>query len=306
VSAGVMARRPSPRQEGIAWQGARASAALLVLLLTLLASSAPAASGPATPNPMCPRLDTWNPQGIKGPNRIDHLIVRFPAGHASQRGGTCSVMVEASHERERERSYSFLPGGQFLVNERFGRSPDRDSAVSGTRAFFLFPRPRWLTLEPRTDAGRVTVRLDPVRIVEVDARGLLSQMTGAVIEQEPGVTGTTRGGITFKRFEGVVLDAGWGRGEVAFRKQPDAESTFTDRGGRECRAPNREIFSYRDRLHPTLLFGSDLELSRFLVARCGPEFDVAPLLAGPRRVDVSVHEPSSQVPPPPRRPQPSR
>jgi hypothetical protein len=280
------------------------SAALAIFLLTLLASPALVASGPATPSPVCPQLDTWNPQGIKGPNRIDHLIVRFPAGLASQRGGTCSVMVEASYERQRERSYSFLAGGQFLVNERFGRSPDRDSAVSGTRAFFLFPRPRWLKLEPSVDGGRVTVRLDPIRIVVVDSRGLLSHITGAVIEQEPDVTAMSRGGVTFKRFEGVVLDAGWDRGEVAFRKRPEAESTFTDRGGRDCRAPNREIFSYVDRRHPTLAFASDLELSRFLVARCGPEFDVAPLLGVPRRADVSVHEPSSQVPPPPRRPQP--
>ena len=102
-----------------------------------------AAQGPAAPNPMCPHLDTWNQRGVKGPNRsTPHRP--FPAGLASQRGGTCSVMVEASYERARERSYSFLAAGQFLVNERFGRSPDRDSAVSGTRAFFLFPRPRRL------------------------------------------------------------------------------------------------------------------------------------------------------------------
>src|SRR5688572_8821427 len=108
---------------------------------------------------MCPHLDTWDPRGIKGPNRVDHLIVRFPAGLASQRGGTCSIMVEASYERARERSYSFLAFGQFLVNERFGRSAERDSAVSGTRAFFLFPRPRRLTLEPQIQGGQVTVRL---------------------------------------------------------------------------------------------------------------------------------------------------
>ena len=75
---------------------------------------------------------------------------------------------------------------------------------------------------------------------------------------------------------------------MAFRKHPDAESTFTDRAGRACSAPNREIFSYEDRLHPILAFGSDLALSRFLTARCGPEFDVTPLLAGPRRADASV------------------
>ena len=109
-----------------------------VLALMLLAA-APAVAGPATPNPMCPHLDTWNRQGIKGPNRTDSLIVRFPAGSASQRGGTCSILVDASYERERERSYSFMAAGQFLVNERFSRSSDRDSAVSGTRAFFLFP-----------------------------------------------------------------------------------------------------------------------------------------------------------------------
>jgi hypothetical protein len=97
---------------------------------------------------------------------------------------------------------------------------------------------------------------------------------------------------------------GWGRGEVAFRKHPEAESTFMDRGGRICGAPNREIFSYADPFHPTLAFGSDLALSRFLTAHCGPEFDVTPLVAGPRRADVSVLEPPSGVPPPPRRPQP--
>jgi hypothetical protein len=281
-------------------------ALLAVLVLIYLAAPSAATAGPATPNPMCPHLDTWNPKGIKGPNRVDNLIVRFPAGSASQRGGTCSVLVDASYERERERSYSFMAAGQFLINERFSRSSDRDSAVSGTRAFFLFPRPRWLKLDPQAAAGTVTVRLDPVRVVEINRSRFISWMTGAVIEEAPAVTAMTQGGVVLKRFEGVVLDAGWGRGEVAFRKFPDGESTFTDRGGRVCAAPNRQIFNYGDRYHPVLAFGSDPELARFLTERCGAEFDVAPLHAGPRRADVSVLEPPSTVPPPPRRPQPPR
>jgi hypothetical protein len=276
-----------------------------VLALMLLAA-APAVAGPATPNPMCPHLDTWNRQGIKGPNRTDSLIVRFPAGSASQRGGTCSILVDASYERERERSYSFMAAGQFLVNERFSRSSDRDSAVSGTRAFFLFPRPRWLKLEPQARGGVVTVRLDPVRVVEIGSTGFIRRMTGAILEEASAITATTQGGVVFKRFEGVILDAGWGRGEVAFHKHPDGESTFTDRGGRVCAAPNRQIFDYGDRYKPVLGFGSDLELARFLTERCGTEFDVSPLRAGPRRADVSVLEPPSSVPPPPRRPQPPR
>jgi hypothetical protein len=279
---------------------------LSILTLALLAAPALAPAGPATPNPMCPHLDTWNPRGIKGPNRIDMLIVKFPAGSASQRGGSCSILVDASYERERERSYSFMSAGQFLVNERFSRSSDRDSAVSGTRAFFLFPRPRWIKLEPQAQGGVVTVRLDPVRVVQIDRSGFIRAMTGAVLEEAPAVTAMTQGGVVFKRFEGVVLDAGWGRGEVAFRKSPDGESTFMDRGGRTCSAPNREVFSYEDRLHPVLAHGSDTELARFLTARCGPEFDVAPLQAGPRRADISVLETPSTVPPPPRRPQPPR
>jgi hypothetical protein len=277
-----------------------------ILGLALLAAPALAPAGPATPSPMCPHLDTWNPRGIKGPNRVDMLIVKFPAGSASQRGGSCSILVDASYERARERSYSFMAAGQFLVNERFSRSSDRDSAVSGTRAFFLFPRPRWLKLDPQAQAGVVTIRLEPVRMVEIDRSGFIRRMTGAVIEEAPAVTALTQGGVVFKRFEGVVLDAGWGRGEVAFRKFPEAESTFTDRSGRTCTAPNREVFSYEDRLHPVLAHGSDAALARFLTARCGPEFDVAPLQAGPRRADISVLEPPSTVPPPPRRPQPPR
>jgi hypothetical protein len=279
---------------------------LPILALALVAAAPALAAGPATPNPMCPHLDTWNPRGIKGPNRVDMVIVKFPAGSASQRGGSCSILVDASYERERERSYSFLSAGQFLVNERFSRSSDRDSAVSGTRAFFLFPRPRWLKLDPQAKGGVVTVRLDPVRVVQIDRSGFIRTMTGAVLEEAPAVTAMTQGGVVFKRFEGIVLDAGWGRGEVAFRKFPDAESTFMDRGGRTCTAPNREVFSYEDRLHPVLAHGSDAELARFLTARCGPEFDVAPLHAGPRRADISVLEPPSTVPPPPRRPQPPR
>jgi hypothetical protein len=297
---------PPPRRSLAGRPRAYALATLAALTLVALTAAAEAQSRPGTPNPMCPHLDTWNPRGIKGPNRIDHLIVRFPAGLASQRGGTCSVMVEASYERARERSYSFLAAGQFLVNERFGRSAERDSAVSGTRAFFLFPRPRRLTLEPQVQGGHVTVRLDPVRVVQIDSRGLITQITGAVIQQAPEVLGTTEGGVTFKRFDGVVLDAGWGKGEVAFKKYPQAESTFTDRGGRTCAAPNREVFNYRDPFRPVLAFESDPELARFLGARCGPEFDVAPLLAGPRRADQSVLEATRAVPPPPARPQPRR
>jgi hypothetical protein len=305
VRAPAIAGIPLRRRGSIGRRGACLDAVVALVTLTVLAAPAAAQPGPATPNPMCPHLDTWNPRGIKGPNGVDHRIVRYPAGVASQRGGTCSVLVDASYERDRERSYSFLEAGQFLVNERFGRSPDRDSAVSGTRAFFLFPRPRRLILEPEAEAGHVTIRLDPVRVVQVDPRGLISYMTGAVIEEAPVVTAMTRGGVTFKRFDGVLLDAGWGRGDVAFRKFPAAESTFTDdRAGRECGVPNRAIFSYGDPRHPTLAFGSDLELSRFLTARCGPTFDVAPLLAGPRRADPSVFEPLTRVPPPPTRPRP--
>ena len=291
------ARRAARRRK--AWSGGVAGLALLSL-----AAAAEAQSRPGAPNPMCPHLDTWNARGIKGPNRVDHVIVTFPAGSASQRGGTCSIIVDASYERERERSYSFMAAGQFLINERFSRSSDRDSAVSGTRAFFLFPRPRWLVLEPRAQEGQITVRLDPVRVVQIDARGRLARMTGAVIDQDTAITVATRGGITFKQFEGIVLDAGWGRGEVAFHKHRDGVSTFTDRRGRTCEASNRDIFNYADPYRPALAFGSDVELSRFLVDRCGGEFDVGPLAAGPRRADSSVFAPPGQVPPPPPRPQP--
>ena len=83
---------------GFARRAAQAGVvALLAALAVALAGQASA--GPATPNPMCPHLDTWNPRGIKGPNRIDMLIVRFPAGSASQRGGSCSILVDASYER---------------------------------------------------------------------------------------------------------------------------------------------------------------------------------------------------------------
>jgi hypothetical protein len=274
------------------------------LALAVLTSPAAAQPRSGAPNSMCPHLDTWNPRGIPGPNGIDHVVVTFPAGSASQRGGTCSISVDASYARERERSYAFLAGGQFLVSERFSRSSDRDSAVSGTRAFFLFPRPRWLVLEPRVEGGQITVRLDPVRVVRIDATGLLGRISGAVIDQDAAITVATRGGVTFRQFEGVLLDAGWGRGEVAFRKYRDAPSTFMDRTGRTCEVPNRDIFSYADPYRPVLAFGSDLELSRFLTARCGPEFDVTPLMAAPRRADVSEFAPRSQVPSPPSPPRP--
>lgn len=306
VNGGSGSHRPSPGRSVIGRRGACWGAAIVFALATFPPALV-GAQGPATPNPMCPHLDTWNPKGIKGPNRIDNIIIRFPAGLASQRGGTCSVMVEASYERARERSYSFLAAGQFLVNERFGRSPDRDSAVSGTRAFFLFPRPRRLVLEPQASGGLVVVRLEPVRIVQVDAHGMLRQISGAEIEQNPDITATSRGGVTFKRFDGVMLDAGWGKGEVAFMKHPDGESTFTDRTGRTCSAPNRQIFSYQDKFRPELAHGSDPQLARFLEAKCGPEFDVSLLQVGPRRADQSpIEPPVARVPPPPKRPQPPR
>jgi hypothetical protein len=277
---------------------------LVGLALVGLASAAAAQPRPGAPNSMCPHLDAWNPRGIAGPNGIDHVVVTFPAGYATQRGGTCSITVDASYERE--RSYAFVAVGQFLVSERFSRSSDRDSAVSGTRAFFLFPRPRWLVLEPRGERGEITVRLDPIRVVRVEASGLLGRISGAVIEQDAAITMSTRGGVTFRQFEGVLLDAGWGQGDVAFRKYRDGRSTFTDRAGRTCEAPNRAIFSYADPFRPALAFGSDLELSRFLTARCGPDFDVTPLMAAPRRADVSEFAPRSQVPPPPGAPPPRR
>ena len=124
--------------------------------------------------------------------------------------GSCSVLVDASYERERERSYSFMSAGQFLVNERFSRSSDRDSAVSGTRAFFLFPRPRWLKLEPQARGGVVTVRLDPVRVVEIGRSGFISRMTGAVIEEAPAITATDPGRRRLQALRGRGAGRGLG------------------------------------------------------------------------------------------------
>jgi len=94
---------------------------------------------------------------------------------------------------------------------------------------------------------------------------------------------------------------------VKIQKYREAESTLTDPTGRACSVTNRDIFSYEDRFHPALVFESDRELAQFFTTRCGAEFDVASLQAGPRRTDVSVHEPPPvRVPPPPRRPQPPR
>ena len=111
------------------------------------------------------------------------------------------------------------------------------------------------------------------------------------------MTAMTQGGLVFKRFEGVVLDAGWGRGEVAFRKFPDAESTFMDRrrphlqraepGGLQLRgpAPPRPGARERRRARARFLIGA---LRTGVRRRAGSS-------AGPRRADVSVLEPPSTV-----------
>src|SRR5262249_34922689 len=95
-------------------------------------------------------------------------------------------------------------------------------------------------------------------------------------------------------------------GEVSFRRA-DAESVFTDRAGRSCPAPNRDIFSYADPFSPVLRFPSEAALARFLKERCGEDFDVALLLAGPARADRSALEPARLArgtPPRPPRPRP--
>lgn len=169
------------------------------------------------------------------------------------------------------RDYGFGNDGSFTVFE----SVDGAEATStGMRSYFLFPRKTTPTYSTQGDTLHV-ISSTGLQFNFSLTTARMEASEGAVFTEDPSVNMTNKGGFELTKIPGIILDTGWGLGNISYIK-PAASSVFTDSSGKQCTITNSEIFSYADKQNPVLLFSTDSALADFLAKRC-PTLDASTL-----------------------------
>lgn len=162
------------------------------------------------------------------------------------------------------RSYAFFDTGLLMVFDSYGKGTN--SATTGSREFYFFPRSEKVGLEMDAASGTILVTMANGDAVSIDSTTaqIRSSSRGEVIVS-PRVDPANLGGVEFPRYGGLMLDAGYARGRSPSDSR-DGQSTFRSAQGQLCRVANREIFAYADGDHAFKF--DDAGLSAFLKKRC--------------------------------------
>lgn len=179
--------------------------------------------------------------------------------------GECLVDIQPSFSPGAlYRSYAFFDTGLLMVFNSYGEGAN--SATTGSREYYFFPRSSPVGLKMDAAAGTIQVTMangDEVSIDSTTAQIRSSSRGEATVS--PRVDPANLGGVEFPRYDGLMLDTGYSRGGSAADK-PERQSTFRSAYGQLCRVANREIFAYADGDHSFKF--NDAELSAFLKKRC--------------------------------------
>jgi hypothetical protein len=167
------------------------------------------------------------------------------------------------------RSYAFFGDGLMMVFNSYGEGSG--PGVTSAREFFFFPRRGAPELAMDPQAGTVSVRMSDGGRADFDpATAQLSGLERGAVALAAKVDPANRGGVEIPRYAGLMLDAGFRRGESPSGR-PAAESTFRDASGRTCVAKNSDLFSYTSSGDHFFKF-TDAQLSAWLRAAC-PDLD---------------------------------
>lgn len=179
--------------------------------------------------------------------------------------GECFVDVGPSNSRDMiYRSYAFFDTGLLMVFNSYGEGSN--SATTGSREFYFFPRSGKLDLKMDAAAGTITVTMADGDEVAIDSTtAQIRSISRAEVAVAPKIDPSNQGGVEVSRFDGLMLDTGYSRGGSA-ANSPDRPSTFRSGQGQLCRVTNREIFKYAGGDH--FFKFDDAELSAFLKKRC--------------------------------------
>lgn len=179
--------------------------------------------------------------------------------------GECFVDIGPSLSQSMiYRSYAFFDTGLLMVFNSYGEGTN--SATTGSREYYFFPRSGKLDLKIDAAAGTIAVTMangDEVAIDSTTAQ--IRSMSRGEVAVSPRIDPSNQGGVEFPHYDGLMLDTGYSRGGSAAHS-PDRVSTFRTGQGQLCRVVNRELFRYAGGDH--FFKFDDAELSAFLKKRC--------------------------------------
>lgn len=191
-------------------------------------------------------------------------IVGGVQGYVDADGG-CLVDIGPSDSNGMVyRSYAFSESGSLIVFDSYGIGAN--SATTGAREFYFFPRTTAPKLVMDAETGTITVTMangDEVAIDSTTAQ--LRSSSRGEIAVAARVDPADLGGVEFPHYDGLILDTGYARGSSS-AGSPDRPSTFRSPQGQLCRVANREIFSYEGGDYRFKF--DDAALSAFLKKRC--------------------------------------
>jgi hypothetical protein len=187
-------------------------------------------------------------------------------GYADSLGnGECFVDIGPAYAPNMVyRSYSFFDTGLLMVFNSYGEGTN--SATTGAREYYFFPRSGKPALQMDAAAGTILVTMADGDVVSIDSTtAQIASSSRGEVAVSPRIDPANLGGVEFPHYDGLMLDTGYARGGSP-ANSPDRQSTFRSPQGQLCRVANREIFAYAGRDH-TFKF-DDAALSAFLKKRC--------------------------------------
>ena len=191
-------------------------------------------------------------------------IVGGVQGYVDADGG-CLVDVGPSDSNGMVyRSYAFSESGSLIVFDSYGEGSN--SATTGAREYYFFPRAAAPKLAMDAAAGTITVTMANGDEISIDSTtAQIRSSSRGEVAVAPRVEPANLGGVEFPRYDGLILDTGYARGSSS-AGAPDRQSTFRGAQGQLCRVANREVFAYAGGDYRFKF--DDAALSAFLKKRC--------------------------------------
>jgi hypothetical protein len=199
--------------------------------------------------------------------RVNPIHIGGTQGYADSLGpGKCYVAIDPIDTTGMVyRGVTFFGDGLMMVFSSYGEG-GTNTTMTSAREFFFFPRTGAPALEMDEAAGTVSVVMaDGGRVHIEPSTAQIKSFARGSVTVSPRIDPAERGGVEVTAYTGLMLDAGFRKGESPSGRA-NAESTFRDALGRTCTVKNSELFAYANGEHE--LKYTDAQLSGWLKTRC--------------------------------------
>ena len=201
--------------------------------------------------------------------------------HINSRNGSCNGSVSTdpslpagANPGTRYYSSSSNRGALIITSVEEIPGETRLSKISGTRAYWFFPRTSQVRIEEHPESQSADlVLINGARLTFDTQAGRIRSFSGGEFVEDSAITLRNNGGVDFRNpRSGLIVDCGWAQGRVAY-ENPRGTCRVLDSTGHSCTVPNSSLFTYRRLPDGTLLetdfkFTSDSEFAVFLRKQC--------------------------------------